>query len=217
MQIAVAKAKGYKPSVYKEMNLEGFDKSKGIRYYGIAVEADLPNLLEGYFSEHPEHRSLYDQLKASKRIETRPHVTLVHEKERNAETTDEASSSSGTEFARMLWDKCETLTQRWGTAAVDVKLTLGPLLCWDSRVMSIQVSHVEYSGAGLKREDMPNDDRKGSYHITIGTLSSEIRPVEGKLLLESATQGEIESAEGGVIVTAQVPCVEVTGRIRGLW
>lgn len=217
MQKALAVSRGYKPSIYKEMNLDGFDK-KTIRYYGIAVEVDLPWLLDDFFSKHADeldHTTL-DALKEKNRLEKKPHVTLVH----NAELVPkegEAEDSKDVLWAKTLWEKCETITKRWGSDTVNVTLTLGPLICWDSRAMSIQVSKVEYSGAGVKAQDVPNDDRKDSYHITVGTLNQEIRPIEGKWLLESAMKGEKKSKAGETIMTAQMPPVKVTGRIRGLF
>ena len=215
---ALGASKEYKPSIYKEMNLEGFDKSKGTRYYGIAVEVDLPSLLGDFFSSQSNelNHKLFYILKEKNRVEKKPHVTLVH----NAELVPkegEAEDSKDVAYAKSLWQKCETITKRWGSDSVTVKLTLGPLICWDSRAMSIQVSKVEYSGPDIEAEDMPDDERKDSYHITVGTLNQEIRPIEGKWLLESAIKGEKKSKAGEEIMTAQMEPVEVHGRIRGLF
>lgn len=218
IQQAMLKSKGYKPSIYKEMNLDGLDKSKTIRYYGIAVEVDLPTVLDRFFAQHSKDtdRVTFDKLKEKNRIEKRPHVTLVHKTELTAKE-GEAENSKEIAFAKMLWEKCETITQRWGSDTVTVKLTLGPLLCWDSRAMSIQVSRVEYGGISVKTEDMPSDERKDSYHITVGTLNQEIRPIEGKWLLQAAMSGETKSKAGETISVAHMPTMEVSGRIRGLW
>lgn len=218
IQQALVKSKEYKPSVYKEMILEGIDKGKTIRYYGIAVEVDLPTVLENFFAEHAKDldRITFDKLKEATRLEKRPHVTLVHKTELAAKEGEEGNAKE-IAFAKMLWEKCETITKRWGSDSVTVKLTLGPLLCWDSRAMSIQVSKVEYGGISVKPEDMPSDERKDSYHITVGTLNPEIRPIEGKWLLENAMKGETKSKAGEDIAIAEMPTIEVTGRIRGLW
>lgn len=218
IQQALVKSKAYKPSVYKEMSLDGLDKAKSIRYYGIAVEVDLPSVLERFFTEQAKDldRTTFDKLKEKNRVDKKPHVTLVHSAELAAKEGEEEKTEE-IAFAKKLWEKCETITKRWGSDTIDVKLTLGPLLCWDSRAMSIQVSHVEYSGAGVKAEDVPSDERKDSYHITVGTLDNEIRPIEGKWLLEAAMRGETESKAGETISIVHMPTKEVTGRIRGLW
>lgn len=217
IQQASLEAKGYKPSFIREMNLDGVNKTN-IRYYGIAVEVDLPTVLEAFFSGEGKglDRSTFDTLKEKNRVEKRPHVTLVH----NAELTTkegEKENPKDLAYSKMLWQKCETITKRWGSDAVNVKLTLGPLLCWDGRAMSIQVSKVEYSGTNVNPDDMPDDDRKGSYHITVGTLDNEIRPIEGKWLLESAMKGDTISKGNQTIKTAEIPTIEVSGRIRGLF
>lgn len=224
LETAIQATKGYKPALYKEMKVEGLDsgakgggKNKGVRYYGIAVEVDLPSLLEEWFSNHPEvsHCKTYDLLKSKKRIETKPHVTLVHEKE--LEASEDAENAKEVEYATSLWEKCKTVSLRWGEEVVTAKLTLGPLLVWDDRAMCIQVSGVEYEGKDLKAEDVPNDDRKDSYHITVGTIGQDVRPVEGRWLLESALKGETVSRAGSQIDKVEMKPVEVKGRIKGLF
>lgn len=264
---AVEKALGYKPSLYKEMKVEGLDpkqKGKGPRYYGIAVEVDLPKLLEKIFhapaaASSDSHaasgslpsvdrlrfkvetqsgggsleagRKFFDDLKTKDRIEKRPHVTLIHESElkpRKVDVDGNPPSSTGeasggeaekkeVELCKALWDKCKAAASRWGTETIEVTLTLGPLLVWDGRAMSIQVSHVEYGGVNVRTDDMPSDDRKDSYHITVGTLSQDIRPIEGRWLMESALKGERESKAGLPLTQVRMETVQVKGRIKGLF
>ena len=219
---AVQMAKEYKPIVHKEMKTEGLgasskngSQSKNARYYGIAVEVDLSKLLETFFSSSSADRDLFDILRYEKRIERRPHVTIVHENE--LKSNDGNGKSDGeVEASKVLWGKCENLASRWGSQVVTVHLTLGPLLVWDMRTMSIQVSKITYAGAGLKQEDMPFDVRNKSHHITVGTVHSDVRPVEGKWLLESAVKGEETSRAGDQIQVATLDTIEVTGRVRRL-
>lgn len=222
---AILVTQGYKPSIIKEMNLQGLDpsaknggKSKGARYYGIAVEVDLPSLLEKYFKEHDvdENISFFKKLKDTNRIEKRPHVTLIHEKELEM-PEDGSRTIEEVDFCKDLWEKCRVASSKWGTETVEVTLTLGPVLVWDERAMSIQVSRVEYVGNNVKKEDLPSDQRKESYHITVGTLNQEVRPIEGKSLLESALKGEETSRAGKKMTTIQMDSIEVKGRIRGLF
>lgn len=224
MRTAIDSTKGYKPALRKEMKIEGIDsgakgggKTKGVRYYGIAVEVDLPALLEEWFKHHPgvSHRKTYDVLRDTKRIETKPHVTLVHEKE--LEALEDGSNRSEAEYAAKLWEKCKTVSQRWGEDAVTVTLTLGPLLVWDDRAMCIQVSEVTYEGKDLKEGDVPNDERKESYHITVGTTNQEVRPVEGRWLLESILKGDTISRAGRPIDKVEMKTVQVKGRVKGLF
>jgi tRNA ligase len=220
MQGAIAKTRVYKTSIIKEMKLEGLDsgsknggKSKGARYYGIAVEVDLDSLLaDAFAAQTPE---ILQQLRSRTRVEKKPHVTLVHEN--MLELVENGSNRANVEAATTLWEKCKKAAQRFGDDVVDVTLTLGPLVVWDSRAMSIQVSAVEYGGTKVDPADLPSDEHKHSYHITVGTLEEDIRPIEGKWLLESALKGEQTSRAGAKIERAEIAEVQVRGRIRGLF
>jgi len=226
LEQAMEKTLGYKPSIIKEMHLEGLNSSskgggtsKGARYHGIAVEVDLPSLLDDFFSSRSDlsstDKAFYDLLKKNDRIEKKPHVTLVHERE--LELAKDGSNAADVEYATMLWERCKAVEARWGEDAVQVTLTLGPLLVWDGQAMSIQVSDVQYGGSDVKKEDMPCDKRKNSYHITVGTLNQDIRPVEGKFLLENAMKGENLRKAGKPLVIEKMDTVEVKGRVRGLF
>ena len=217
---AILAARGYKPSIYKEMRLEGLrssgrdgGRSKGVRYYGILVEVDLSKLLESICGSIPKERSFFDKLQQANRIERKPHVTLVHECELQA---SENGANAEVELRKELWEKCVAIASKWGAETVTVSITLGPLLVWDTRAMSIQVSKVSYEGANVRAEDMPEDESKESYHITVGTISQEVKPIEGKYLLQKVLKGERKSSTGERIKVANIALVEAQGRVRGL-
>lgn len=224
MHEAIAVAKGYKPQVYKEMKLESLDPSakrggsnKGARYYGIAVEVDIQSLLARYFDAvDGEADNFFLQLREKGRIEKKPHVTLIHERELEAPPEPTSGSTEELEFCKELWERCKKISQLWGEESITVTLTLGPTLAYDGRSMSIQVSNLAYSGLNLDPRIIPSDKRKDSYHITVGTANNEIRPVEGKWLLEAALKGEQVSQPGEKIRTLQIEPVEVKGRVKGM-
>ena len=225
-QAAMAKVEAYKPSIVKEMKVEGIDVNakgggsrKGARYYGIAVEVDLPALITdclGSAAElSPNDRLFFQKLLDSKQIELKPHVTLVHEKE--LELAEDGSSEAASERAKALWEKCQKLSNRMGDSNVTATVTLGPLLVWDGRAASIQVSSVEYAGTNVDSQDLPDNDDKHLYHITIGTLNKEIRPIEGRWLLESVQQGQQTSRSGQPISQRDITTRKASGRIRPMF
>lgn len=223
---AMAKVEAYKPSIIKEMKIEVIDSNakgggsrKGARYYGIAVEVDLAavvsDFLDTAFDLSPDDKLFFQRLLNTKQIEPKPHVTLVHEKE--LELAEDRSNTAASERAKALWEKCQKLSNGLGDANVTANVTLGPLLVWDGRAASIQVSSVEYSGTNVNQQDLPDNDDKHLYHITIGTLNKEIRPIEGRWLLESVQQGQQTSRSGQPISQRNIEMRKASGRIRPMF
>lgn len=206
------------------------------RYYGISVKVDLKDVLGSYFAEEGapgrdiwETLGTVSKLTGVSRIEREPHITLVHEKEvelegKNSTGPVDAGGEDKKDTATTLWALYKTLflatpspappfpadfTPIEQLSSIDptlVQLTLGPLLAFNDRVMSVQVSAIDSPSVPVHLVD------NRPAHITIGTLDSLIRPIEGKMLMEKALQGEALVA-GGTVLIQEIRC---WGRIAGL-
>jgi tRNA ligase len=200
LEAALDRAKNFKASIRKNMDYTpGGRGGQKARYYGVALEVDLTALLRDFYSKHPDvDRTLFDELVSKNRVERRPHVTLVHSKEVTSEASDK----------RDLWERCRSLAEQ----NLVVEVSLGPRLVWDDRVLSIQVE-------SIKPADLFEKAHVKSHHVTVGTVKEDIRPVEGKLILEALLDGkERQSEEGGPIRFAEFAAgtARVSGRVRGL-
>jgi tRNA ligase len=231
---AIDHARDWKTTVKKEAAAETKPraaKSQAPRYYGLSVSVDLEKLVLEHLPQQDKDNksSLWNTLTKSSRIERHPHVTLVH----NAElaSTDEAFKAK----KQALWDRYSSLVDAAtflsdqttaedvkraseATAKLEVELTLGPRLVWDSRAMSLEVSALRCKVPGKEGEPPLIELVDGrSAHITIGTKASDVRPVEGKWLMEAAQNGETESKEGGKIHSVTLPeGIQVPAKLAGL-
>lgn len=214
LEEAISFADAYRPQVFKELTLEAKAKAeerKKPRYYGVLVEQDLKALLAPLFPESasalPEP---YATLLAKDRINKSPHVTLVHEME--LKSPDEAFRAA----RQATWDQYVQLVRdakTHGSDSLVVELALGPRIVWDDRVMSIEVSGMR-SEAGT---EMGLGTLVGrSLHVTVGTREEDVRPIEGKLVLEAVEKGETTTREGGIIHVREMEVVQCRGRLTGL-
>ncbi|GAA5866757.1 hypothetical protein JCM1840_004254 [Sporobolomyces johnsonii] len=208
-------------------------KAVEARYYGIAAAFDVHQLVEAHLPvrERDDPDSLWSALVKASRVERHPHVTLVHNHELKSE-------DEGVRRAKQaLWDKYAGLVEAAAATAasggggatkdddaaaaaarkLDVELVLGPRLVWDGRAMSIEVSAL-MTKVEVAEGDAPLielvDGR--SAHITVGTRSSDIRPVEGKFLMEAAQRGDKATKDGGEIHEVRIAEVRVPGKLAGL-
>lgn len=217
---ALRVAREYEPELKRDLiSVEG--KKKAVekraknkpRYYGLAVEIDLKTVLHDLFHSTTQERTMvdttmFDLLNSSNRIEASPHITLVHDLER--QSTDIALQA----LATGLWERCSTiLSQDEVDDSYAVELTLGPTLAYDNRVMSLQVSAIS---SNATREEDRIELRKDGAHVTVGTISAEVRPVEGKWLMEKALAGEKETALGGEIRMVEIGVIKCRGRLAGM-
>lgn len=181
------------------------------RYYGIAVEVDLKKHLTPYFTEGQnqlwEELHVVDVLKKVDRVESAPHITLVHEKEVESCAVDDMTASSATN----LWTLYSTLSTSEDSNSVEI--VLGPLLAYDSRVMAVQVSSITSLATPPRSIELVAGKKA---HVTIGTLRHEIRPIEGKFIIEQALAGEASTEAGGVIMTKEIGLITCRGKIAGL-
>lgn len=213
---AIAYAKGWTPSVRKETvslsHPKTRQKTAAARYYGISVEVDLEKVVGEHLSanEKQDPKSLWSVLVKSSRVERHPHVTLVHRNE--LESPDDSVRAQ----KQAQWDHYAHLIEQaskkdGAVTSLEVEITLGPRLAWDGRAMSIEVSALRAKSAA----SITLAEDRGA-HITVGTRASDIRPVEGRWLMEAVMDGKKTTAAGGNIHVVTIDCIEVSGKLAGL-
>ncbi|GAA5984590.1 hypothetical protein JCM10908_003413 [Rhodotorula pacifica] len=213
---AVAYARSWKPSVRKEAPAtpqpKPRQKTAAARYYGISVDVDLETLAAKHLpiSVKDDPKSTWNALVKSSRLERHPHVTLVHrnELESSEESVRVKKQSQWDRYAQLVEDASKEGASQ---AALEVEVTLGPRLAWDGRAMSIEVSALE-----AKSDSAITLAGDRGAHITLGTRASDIRPVEGRWLMEAVMDGKKKTAAGGEIHIIEIECVKVNGRLAGL-
>jgi tRNA ligase len=220
---AVEVAMRWEPQTKKVVSEEQLEKKKkksnAARYYGIAVELDLKALMKRTLPDDATRDDgLFSTLALENRIEKNPHVTLVHEVELKSE--DETLRTKKQE----AWDRYAGMVkeaEKVGSDSLIVEVSMGPRIVWDSRAMAIEVSGLKSassgspeSGSRSNRIELAGEGR--SAHVTVGTKAQEIRPVEGKFLLEAALRGEKQTKEGGAIHVWEMGIVKCRGRLMGL-
>lgn len=225
----------WEPEKVKIVSKEVVEKKKSklkTRYYGVKVEVGLQKLVEEALAGEPKLRdeedSTFQALVLSDRVEKHPHVTLVHENEvKPPVASASADETSLHKLKSDLWARYASLTQRAESEGrsdlLEVKITLGPRIVWDDRAMAVEVSGMEAahpsSSDEADRIELPTQgsDRQRYAHVTVGTRANEIRPVEGKFLLEAVGRGETTTKEGGKIKVVEMQEVKVVkGYLAGL-
>lgn len=192
---ALEKAEAYKPSLRKDQ----LEDTYKIRYYGIALEIDLRCFLQP-FCDNQTH--LLAELIKRDRVEKKPHITIVHEKE----VTNTELPETEQQVFKQLWKNCQLLALK----NQDVNVVLGPRLMWDRRVMCLEMSNLEPA------DRFGDANRMKAFHVTIGTASADINGVEGKWLMEAVQKGETQSKAGGDIAVLDIGTHSAQGRVRGL-
>lgn len=198
---AVDVALTYKPDLRQD--IKAF-KSSPPRYFGLLAEVDLKEVIsdalesaEADGAEVPEAvRAFWDHLVLTKRVQPRPHITIVH--------------SKGLPDDQPLWDRCQHL-QTLPTVPT-FKFRLAELVT-NGSVMAAVVEEMEgtdEAGQEFLRE-LPQDVRQ-RLHITIGTKSKEIDPYQGKLLVEKWKAGEADDDSVSLVLNS----VKAQGQIKGL-
>lgn len=203
---ALAAARDYSPKTRREAKekQEKKEKTKQPRYYALLPEVDVEQILDKRFKgdeTSEESGTFYQMLKANGRVTDRPHITIVHEKNLPGE--------------QELWERAKCLSTLATPPLFSFKLTD---VVWNDRVMAIPVSDIVVS------EDDPDPETNGAdfvvnlseeltnrLHITVGTKSKDVPPVEAMDLVVRWKQGEkgIESCKLGDIW--------VKGRMKGLF
>ncbi|KAF7291694.1 tRNA ligase [Mycena chlorophos] len=194
-------ARGYIPSAKKPdapPSKKG-DGARPPRYYALLPEISLNAMLGGV--EKLSAVRMWQNLKEKQRVNARPHITIVHQKD---DKTDKDA----------LWTRCRELHAMPKPPLF--RLKLGSVV-WDDRVMAVTVEDVELveeGGEGQKGAEFVaglTTELKQRLHITVGTKDSNIPPVEARALVgqwrQKPASAESIQLDGEVVVL---------GRIKGL-
>jgi tRNA ligase len=179
---------------------------KRLEYFSVSVSATVINsTLSNLFAKaSADEAKVYNILKHSRRLQQEFHVTLIHR----------ASSSQKPE----IWEKYSNdYLQAMTTAGTKENKQLNPSLgparvrlervIWDERVMGIVVrimpSEEYHPGSGT---DWPCAN--AIPHITIGTVSPDVKPKETNDLLARWMEGN-EDGNGPKIWEKEIPGMKV--------
>jgi tRNA ligase len=188
---------------------------KRLEYFSVTVSTTVINsTLSNLFAKsRADEAKVYNTLKHSRRLQQEFHVTLIHR----------ASSSQKPE----IWEKYtnDYLQTMMTTAASKDNKQLNPSLgparlrlervVWDERVMGIVVrimpSDQHHSGSG---DDWPCAN--AIPHITVGTISQDVKPKETNDLLARWMDGNDEG-KGPMIWEKEIPGMQVLeGTVRAV-
>ncbi|KAK6908084.1 hypothetical protein I203_102085 [Kwoniella mangroviensis CBS 8507] len=212
---------------------------KPIRYFGIAPEIDLGEIVENIiqystsFGDKNEClesvKEVFDLIKSQGRITSKPHITLSHEK--NVATEAEQLAPEGKEGEegpqKKLWETCRRLSEMKVSMLFKFRLTH---LIWDKRVMTLAIEDFrpipvdKEGGVQVDLESVLPSDVKSLLHITVGTVSEEISAFESRGLMKVLRDnGDSESGEkdevvedGGKVRWIRVKEMQGEGRVKGM-
>lgn len=178
------------------------------RYYGISVQADLLQLVEQVMAAggvESGAREFFAALKKSRRVNPRPHITLVHSSALKQD--DEAVQSDPTKAAErrgalQRWNRYAELARGGvsgasasASGAVEFDIDLDELV-WDADVMALSlraVTPVTSTTTTTTTTTTLTEDEFHTLqgpqwcpHITIGTRDDSIRPFEANRIVRIA-------------------------------
>jgi len=181
------------------------------RYFGLIPDVSVRKLIDEVFSgpgaqdaEKIPGAAFFQELKSANRVTEEPHITIVHQKALPVEQD--------------VWDKSTAVTKFSHAIVFGCKIEA---VVWDDRVMVLAVEDIRFDHSTPPKkgeevakeflEAVPNET-KNRLHITVATASEEIKPVEGKDLMERWREGEKEG-----IRHVSVDDVVVQAKLKGLW
>lgn len=198
--------------------------SKTVRYFGLAPEINLVAMVSSALKASPDAsaQTFLDDLRAKSRITPKPHVTLSHENNVQAEKEERGEIAQPGPH-KVCWDQCKSSAEH----SVPVMYTYNVThLAWDDRVMTLIIDTLIPRDADATLVDVPEDYAK-YLHITVGTRDGDIPAFESRGVVKVArehiakgqTKGEaLEAVEGGGAVRwISLSGVKGEGRIKGMW
>ncbi|KIJ51876.1 hypothetical protein M422DRAFT_26561 [Sphaerobolus stellatus SS14] len=199
--LTIARNYAYTPEEEKKSVGKKKEKEFQPRYFGLIPEIDLKATVEAKMAElEPTHpaRAFWEHIKRNNRITSRPHITIVHIKSLPQE--------------QETWDKSMVLHKSATPPTFSFKLD--HIVCND-RIMAIAIDELAPiikedadDNDGVEFMDTLSDGVKRRLHITVGTASKEVNPVEAKTMVEEWRQGAKMNA---------VPMGQKSqGRVKGL-
>lgn len=236
---ALASAQGYQTTT----PFHGLARvGKPVRYFGLAPEIDINVVVdEALASPMPQEaadsaRAFVAALREKGRVTLKPHVTLSHEK--NVEAEKEAAEEGAPPGPQTVaWNTCKALAEARMSPMYDFDVTH---VVWDDRVMALVVAGIRprpdtaavVDGAvGEQRESavplvLPHEV-EANLHVTVGTQDEEVSAFESRGVVRVAREASargVSSGEGGEAVEGGGPVHWVSvgsilgvGRVRGMY
>ncbi|OAL42916.1 tRNA ligase-like protein [Pyrenochaeta sp. DS3sAY3a] len=189
-----------------------------MEYYSVRLNTSrISSILDAMFNDRDAMTArFYNQLKQSRRVQNEFHVTLIH---RAAATQNQAywdrltqlhESSLTTSANSGSWEpelgKCSVQLER---------------LVWDDRIMCFVVrlngsSTFQISSeSGMSTEEVAFETVNAVAHVTIGTASQQIKPMESNALLQRWLH-EGSSEENGINELSVKGNLILDGSVRGV-
>ncbi|KAI5121983.1 hypothetical protein M0805_001816 [Coniferiporia weirii] len=210
---ALAAAREYAPVLPERAPKKTPPPRGKVRYFALLPEAHLRTAIEERLTERDapaEMLRFWRMLAAKKRIfMSAPHVTLVHENEK-----EQAAE-------KVLWKRCESLAAQTSPPPPMFEADLGELLC-DGRLMAVTVHSFraavdpgeDTSAEAVKLADAmaTSERRTEALHITVGTKEHIINAVEAGVMVKKWKSGESK----GDIMAIPFRGIPVKGRIKGM-
>lgn len=108
----------------------------------------------------------------------------------------------------VTWNRCQSIASDPSRPLYSFRLTH---LVWNARVMALVVSQI--SPLSASSPSLPLDDEEGM-HLTVGTASPDIAPVEARPLVKALKRGEFVQGMG--VLALGEDGVSGKGRVKGL-
>ena len=189
----------------------GKQKERKVEYFGIHVAASrVTAVLEAVFRESPlATASMYRLLKQQRRLQSEFHVTLIH-RVMSGQEGRPAELWSG---LLDMHTRASAPTDGRPYPLPEPKLGMCKVrlerVVWDDRVMAFVVRLSPFEEGGMQFASV-ND----TTHITIGTASPNIKPVESNhLLAKWMREGSGDNGLNELVVKGNV---ELEGTVRGV-
>ncbi|WVR06422.1 hypothetical protein IAU60_003453 [Kwoniella sp. DSM 27419] len=214
---------------------------KATRYFGLAPEIDLAEVVGSALAPLPKNdvtssaHAFLEALKEKSRVTAKPHVTLSHEKNVQAEK-EALAAAEGLESSTqpgpqsVLWDTCKALAEAKYSTLFEYDLTH---LIWDDRIMTLALANMRPSSGVATDKGVPDLDSvlpeevRSVLHVTVGTVSEEVAPYESRglmrLLTENVASGREEGQAdevvegGGQVKWVKIGPIKGEGRVRGMY
>ncbi|CAI2167060.1 7588_t:CDS:2 [Funneliformis geosporum] len=160
-------------------------QSANCAYVGIALDFNIRNFLTEYFKEHSQKDpGIFKELVQRDRIKSTFHVTLINRKELKKGNSE-------------LWKKCIAMCGQ------QVKIYISKIIA-NAQIMALAVDRFD-------PENVPYSNK--CPHVTVGTISDDVKPVQANSLCESVLRDKNSGNEGHIITLEKG--LELTGTIKG--
>ncbi|PWN53594.1 hypothetical protein IE53DRAFT_383881, partial [Violaceomyces palustris] len=224
LEVALTKASEFK--VERKKGVDGKEEGKSswalaipkVRYYGISVEIDLERTLERILSESVEEegdeasssssiqaaKTFYQDLKRKGRINKRPHITLVHNSSVEKERIGSKEEEEKVQGSKVRWETYRKLCRKEEEGGHDpghisFEFEMRNLF-WDEKVMALSVDGFRGESGMDEGELRRLQGEDWKPHVTVGTISEEVRPFQAKgLFLDRGGKTEVRSVPLGPI------------------